>query len=233
MNYKIIFRDTLRLFGSSKLLWIFGVLAIVSEAVYRVTIYSIGKHPISCIPYPLVLIAIYFSAFAACGLIYSTHWIASQEPPTIAEAWHFSKTKVKRVFWLCFLSISLIMFSAFIPALVRWAEISALLAWFVYILATFFLNSLFSLSICTIVINNLESGLALWTGLRMVFNNILPLVVLNFVYLILQILIMEATGNTFFGIVVVVPLTVTMTLAYRAFIAKVSYPALSNIQPSV
>ncbi len=232
MNYKIIFRDTLRLFGGSRLLWVFGAFAIVGEVVCRVSIYSIGKHPLSCIPYPLVLIAIYFSAIAICGLIYLTHWIASQEHPTFAEAWHFSKAKVKRVFWLYFLSIPVVMFSVFIPATVRLSEISTLLTWFVCILATFFLDSLLILSVCTIVINNLESGLALWTGLHIVFNNFLHVMILNGIYLILQVLIMSAFGNTFFGTVVVVPFTVTMTLAYRVFIAKVSYPALSNVQPA-
>jgi len=122
------------------------------------------------------------------------------------------------------------MFSVFIPELVRLSEISALLTWFVGILAMFFLNSLITLSICTIVINNLESGLALWTGLQIVFNNFLHVMVLSGIYLLLQILIMGALGNTFFGIIVVVPFTVTMTLAYEIFIAKASYPALSNIQ---
>jgi len=232
MNYKTIFLDTIRLFRASKLLWIFGVFAIVSDVVNRISIYSIGKHPVSCIPYPLVLIAIYFSSIAVCGLIYSANQIASNQTSTFSEAWEFCKTKVKRVFWFYFLSIPLVMFSVFIPELVRLSEISALITWFVGILATFFLNSLFTLSICTIAINNLESGLALWTGLLIVFNNFPHVMVLNGIYLILQILIMGATGNTFFGIIVVVPLTVTMTLAYRVFITKTSYPALSNIQPT-
>ena len=232
MNYKIIFRDTLRLFGGSKLLWIFGTLAIFSSVVNRISIYSIGKHPVSCIPYPLVLIAIYFSSMAVCGLIYSANQMVSNQTSTFSEAWEFCKTKVKRVFWLYFLSIPLVMFSLFIPELVRLSDISALLTWVVGMLAIFFLNSLFTLSICTIAINNLESGLALWTGLLIVFNNFLHVMVLSGIYLILQILIMSALGNTFFGIVVVVPFTVTMTLAYRVFIAKASYPALSNIQPT-
>jgi len=232
MNYKTIFSDTIRLLGGSKLLWIFGAFAIVSEVVYRVSMYSIGKNPLSCIPYPLVLVTIYFSSLAICSLIYLTHWTVSEEHPTFAEAWHFGKTKVKRVFWLYFLSIPLVMISVFIPELVRLSEISVLLTSFVGILATFFLNSWLILSICTIVINNLESGLALWTGLQIVFNNFLAVMVLSGIYLILQILIMGALGNTFFGIVVVIPLTVTITLAYRVFIAKGSYPALSNIQPT-
>jgi hypothetical protein len=38
-------------------------------------------------------------------------------------------------------------------------------------------------------------------------------------------------GNAIFETVLLIPLTVTMTLAYRVFVAKGSYPALSNIQP--
>jgi hypothetical protein len=159
--------------------------------------------------------------------------MASYQMSTFSEVWEFCKTKVKRVFWLYFLSIPLVMFSVFIPELVRLSEISALLAWFVGMLATFFLNAVITLSICTIVINNLEeSGLALWTGLRIVFNNFLHVMFLSSIYLFLQILIMGALGNTFFGILVIVPFTVTMTLAYQVFIAKASYPALSNIQPT-
>jgi len=97
---------------------------------------------------------------------------------------------------------------------------------------TFLLGSVFTLSICTIVINNLEAGLALWTGLSIVVNNIFHVLLLNAIFIILQIVVNLSIGNGLFGIFFIVPLTVTMTLAYRAFIAKGSYPALSNIQPT-
>ena len=232
MKYKNVFRDTLRLFGTSKLLWIFGAFTAGSEVIYRVSIYSIGKHPVSCIPYPLVLIAIYLSLVAKAGLIYSANQVMSNQTPTFSEAWGFCKTKVKKILGLYFVSIPLIMFTVFIPELIKMSEISAVLAGFTEMIATFFLSSLFTLSICAITINNLDSALALWIGLVIVFKNFLQVMVVSGIYLILQIFIMGAFGNTFFGILVFAPFTVTLALAYRAFVAKNSYPAIEISQPT-
>lgn len=232
MNYKIIFRDTLRLFRESKLLWIFGAIAFVSEVIFRGSIYSIGKPPVPCIAYPLFFISLYFLLLAKCSLVYSTNQVLSEQKPTYSEVWGFCKTKVRRIAGLYFLSIPLVMFAVFVVEIVLMSEISALLTGFVGLLVTFFLTSFFTLSICTIVIHNLEAGLALWTGLSIAVNNFFHVVILNSIFLILQIALNLSIGNGLFGIFFIIPLTVTMTLAYRGFIAKGSYPALSNIQPT-
>ncbi len=233
MNYRILFRDTLRLFRESKLLWILGMFCFVSEAIYRASVYSIGKPPVPCIAYPLFFISLYVSFVAKCSLIYSANQILSEQKPTYAEAWGFSKTKLRRIAWLYFLSIPLLMLSGLIVMMVALSEISIVLTWVVdLVITSFFLGSLFTFSICTIVIYNLEAGLALWTGLAIVGNNFFHVVVLNSIFLILQIGLNLLVGNTLPGIFLIAPLTVTMTVAYRAFIAKGSYPALSNIQPT-
>ncbi len=233
MNYRSIFRDTFRLFRESKLLWILGIFSFVSEAIYRASVYSIGKPPVPFIAYPLFFISLYISFVAKCSLIYSANQILSEQKPTYAEAWEFSKTKLGRIAWLYFLSIPLVMFSAFIVVLIALSEISTSLTWVVDLfISSFFLGSLFTFSICTIVIHNLEAGLALWTGLSIAVNNFFQIVVLNSIFLILQIGLNLLVGNALPGIFLIAPITVTMTAAYRAFIAKGSYPALSNIQPT-
>ena len=226
MNYRIIFRDTLRLFRESRLLWMLGAIAFVSEAIFRVSIYSIGSPPVPRIAYPLFFISLYFSFVAKCSLIYTTNQIVSEQKPTYSEAWEFSKTKWRRILWLYFLSVPLVMFAIFLVGIVLFSEISTSLTWFMDVLVSLLLGSVFTLSICTIVTHNLEAGLALWTGLSIVVNNFFHLVVLNSIFLILQLAVNIAVGNGLLGILFVVPFTVTMTLAYRGFIAKGSYPAL-------
>jgi hypothetical protein len=233
MNYRIIFRDTLRLFRESKLLWILGMFLFASEAIYRASIYSIGKPPVSCFAYPLLFVSLYVSFVARCSLIYSANQILSEQKPSYSEAWGFSKTKLRSIVGLYFLSVPIVIFSVFIVTIVALSEISASLTWVVDLFVTsFFLGSLFTLSICTIVIHNLEAGLALWTGLLILFNNFFHVIVLNSIFLILQIALNLLIGNALPGIFLLIPFSVTMTVAYRAFIAKGSYPALSNIQPT-
>jgi hypothetical protein len=232
MNYKIIFRDTLRLFRDSKLLWILGVVSFVSEVIFRVSIYSIGQPPVPGIAYPLFFIFLYFSFVAKCSLIYTTNQILSDQKPTFSEAWGFSKSKMRRILWLYFLSIPFVMFAVFLVGIVLLSEINTSLTWFMDVLVTLLLGSVFALSICTIVIHDLEAGLALWTGLLIVANNFFHVVVLNSIFFALQLVVNIAVGNGLLGVFFVVPLTVTMTLAYRVFITKGSYPALSNIQPT-
>jgi len=232
MNYKNIFRDTFRLFQESKLIWILGAFAFISEAVYRISKYSIEKDSASCISYLLLVVTLYFSFLAECGLIYSVNQILSDQNPTFSEVWGFCKTKIRSMIGFFFYSFPLIMFIVFIVELFSLSQINASLTFFVGMFATFFLNSLFTIFICTIAINNLQAGPALWTGLLIVFNNFFHIIVLNCIFLVIQIFLNWSTKTTLFGILLNVPLTVTMTLAYKVFITKVSYPALSDVQPT-
>src|SRR5690349_8730185 len=178
MNYKILFRNTLRLFRESRLLWLLGAIAFVSEAIFRVSIYSIASPPVPRIAYPLFLISLYFSFVAKCSLIYSTHQIVSEHKPTYSEAWEFSETKWKRILWLYFLSVPLVMFAIFLVGTLLLSEISTSLTWVMDVLVTLLLGSVFTLSICPMVTHNLEAGLALWTGVSIVMNNFLHVVML-------------------------------------------------------
>jgi len=229
MNYKTIFRDTLRLFGSSKLLWIFGAFSFGSEFLYGVTIYSIGKHPVACIPYPLLLLAISFSFIAKAGLIFSTKQVVSGQSATFSTTWDFCTAKMKSV-GLYFVSFPLLFVSVFTLRIFAWSKVTGLGAWFVGMQVTYFFISLLTMSMCTVVIHNLTARPALWTGFLIVVSNFPQLIALNSIYIVLHLLVVGAIENAYFGFLVLVPSTVTMTLAYQLFIARVSYPTLSNAQ---
>jgi hypothetical protein len=229
MNYRVLLCNTFKVFRESRLVWFLGAIFFVSEFILKISVYSLGNPPVPCIAYPLFFISLYFSFMAKSSLIYSTSQIASAQEPTNTEAWELGKLKFRKILGLYFLGVPLVMFSVFIVVLVVLSELNTFLTLAVYLLITFFLGSLFTLSICSIVIRNLEPGLALWTGLSMVVNNFIHIIVVNGIFLALQILLNLSIGNGFFGIFFIVPLTVAMTLAYQEFIKKDSYPALSNI----
>lgn len=218
------------MFQKSKLLWIIGAFLFSSEVVYRVSVYSIGNRPDYWFPYPLMLIAVFLSFLAKVGLIYSTNQMVSDQTPTFSEVWDFCKSRVKPIFGLYFVNIPLIMFSVLLVTVVVLSVPSVSLTFLVGILLDFLFNAVFTISICTIVINNLEAGPSLWTGVLIVINNFFHVIALSSVYFILQILLSQTLGIGLLGIFLIVPLTVTMTLAYRVFVTKDSYPALSNLQ---
>jgi hypothetical protein len=233
MNYKAVFHDTIRLFRESKLLLILGAITFVSEAFYRGVSDSVGKFLLPWPAYPLFFIALYVSFVARCGLIYAANAVFSERKPTFSEVWNFNRTKFVRIAGLFFLSIPLLMFSGLIVTMVSLSEISSALTGFVNLFVNyFFLGSLFALSICAIVVHNLDAGRALWIGLLLVFKNIVPVIVLNSIFLVLHIVLHLLIGNILSTAFLVVPLTVTMTLVYRVLIAKDSYAALLNIQPT-
>jgi hypothetical protein len=229
MNYRIIFRDTLRLFGSSKLPWILGAFSFGSEFLYGVTVYSIGKQPVACIPYPLLLLAISFSFIAKTGLIFSTKQIASFQHITFSATWNFCTAKMKSL-GLYFVSFPLLFVSVFTLQIFAWSKVTGLSGWFVGMQLIYFLISLLTMSMCTVVIHDLTARHALWTGFLIVVRNFPQLITLNSIYIVLHILVVGAIENAYFGFLVLVPFTVTITLAYQLFVEKVSYPALSNVQ---
>jgi hypothetical protein len=153
----------------------------------------------------------------------------SGQNPSFSATWNFCTGKIKRV-GLYFVSFPLLFFSVFTLQIFSWSKITGLGAWFVGIELTYFLISLFTMSICTVVIHNLAVRPALWTGLLIVVSNFPQVIALNSIYILLHLLVVGAAGNATFGFLVLVPFTVTMALAYQMFIDRVSYPALSNTQ---
>jgi hypothetical protein len=229
MNYKVIFRETIRLFGGYKLPWIFGALIIVCEVVQGGVAKSIENNNATCIRYPLLLLAIYVSLVSKAGLIYSTNQLSTGQTTTFSDVWNFCKTKLFRILGLYFISIPLVMFAVFIPELVKMSDISSQLTFVVALLVSIFLTSLYTLGICAVVNNDMGAGMALWVGLQIVFNKFLHVLTISSFYFILQLLLVVAASNMFLRVIVFVPFTVTMTLAYQVFIVKDSYPALSKI----
>jgi hypothetical protein len=229
MNYKTIFRDTLRVFGNAKVLWIFGAFSFGSEFLLGVTIYSIGKHPVACIPYPLLLLAICFSFIAKAGLIYSTERIISGQSIPFSATWNFCTAKLRNA-GLYFVSLPLLLVSVFTLRIFAWSKVTGLSGWFIGMQLAYFFISLLIMSMCTVVIHNLGARPALWTGFLIVISNFPQVLVLNSIYILFHLLVVGVIENAYFGFLVLVPFIVTMTLAYRLFIAKVPYPALSNAQ---
>ena len=232
MDYKNIFLSTLQLFRKSKLVWIFGSLAIINEIIYRASKYSIAQHPSYYALYLLVVVTLYFSFLTECGLIYSANQILSNHNPTFSEVWAFCKSKARTLIAFYFYSFPIILFIVFIVELFRASQISVSLTIFIGMFGTFFLNSLVTIFICTVALNNLNALFAFWTGFSIVLNNFFHIIVLNCIFLIIQIFLTWSTKNTLFGIFLNVPLTVTIMLAYKEFITKNSYPTLSNAQPT-
>jgi hypothetical protein len=230
MNYRIILRDTLRLFQKSKLIWFLGAISFVSELFVYGVPSAIRNNPTFACSYFVFFAFLYLVYISKCSLIYAANQILSEQNPTFSDAWNFSKTKLKTIGGLYFLSIPLVMFAVLIVALFAWSGLDPVVAQFVNLVVTSFLTSLFTLSICTIVIHNLDSAIALWTGLLIVFNNFFPVVILNGIFLFIEVGVSFLTGNVFLSIFLYIPLTVTMTVVYRALIAKGSYPSLSNTQ---
>jgi hypothetical protein len=184
--------------------------------------YFIERDPANCIPYPFVLIALYFSFFAKCGLIYATNQFASKQYTTFSAVWGFCKTKMKSILGFYLLSFPLVLLAF------RLSELNFVLAWVVDTVITFLITSFFAISICTIAINNLGAGLGLLYGFLVMYKKFFHIVILSSVYILIQILLTWLTGNVLLGVILMVPLTVTMTLAYREFVTGVSYPMPSN-----
>ena len=230
MNYRIILRDTLRIFQKSKPIWLLGAISFVSELFVYAVPSAIRKNPTFGCSYFVFFGFLYVAYVSKCGLIYSTNQILSEQSPTFSDAWNFSKTKLKTIGGLYFLSIPLVMFAILIVVLFAWSGLDPVLARFVNLVVTSFLTSLFTLSICSIVIHKLDSAIALWTGFLIVFNNFFPVVMLNGIFLFIEVGLSLLTGNVFLSIFLYIPLTVTMTVVYRTLITKGSYPSLSNTQ---
>jgi len=205
MNYFELFRESISLALTNKIILVFGLLSAViffipSSTYFRENIILI------CVFLAIELIIIAVSMIAIAGLIYSVHQIIVSKEVSFSEGWAKGRSSFLRIFLLIILLIPFILVGTIIGYLFLTNSQESLLIWLsIYVLGIMY-ASLYIFGTCAIVIDDLSSIKAIWTGLLITLKNFLRLLLISGIFISLEIL---ALGSIFV-ILLLIPLQLNL-----------------------
>jgi hypothetical protein len=250
MNYSQTFRDTIHILQTTKLAWLFGLIALLPAMTSSLARFVPDNLLFSFIYILASFVILCFSLACVGGFIYVVYQKTLEQKFSFSDVWFHSKIN----FWAIFGSSFPVIFLAFLTSIVLEEVIpNSSLHWYITFIGSWFMGSAVIFSICAIMINNVKAMPALWTGflialriffhvliiactallIRALFAGLIIGILRIFEYSSIQKIMGVPIQSTLLGIVfriLMIPISAFLTLAYLKFTEKISYPALSNQQ---
>jgi hypothetical protein len=173
MYYFQILKDSYRIFRSSKLILVFGLLSTLMSLELPFLNYIRSSIILSCLFFLFFFASFYITLVSEGGLIFLIHRVSQNENTTFPEVWHQGRLKVLPVLGL----ILLVTLPVFVWILL-WRIIAnlaphSLLPWLSAIIQNILLTSFSVFGLCAIIINGISILNAAWTSILITFNNLL------------------------------------------------------------
>ena len=185
MNYLQIFKDAIRLFRTSRLIWIFGIFSILPNLYHPIYQFAKGSFTLLCLAAAIGFALIPFSLIGEGGLIHITYQKLFDNNPNFSEAWLSGRTRIYRLIGVLLLSglgyLILYLIFYFIGLQIPGSSF----LWIGAIILSTFPESLYTFGICAVIINHAKVVAAAWTGLLITLNNLFRvLIIFGIVFLI-------------------------------------------------
>jgi hypothetical protein len=213
MNYIEIFRESVRIFRTTKPIWIFGALSLLITLPLDLSS-SVRNNPVLPFVYlPILLAGLLITCIATGGLYYAIHQASLNKHVSFSDGWQHGKSKALQCAGLIVISIPFLLIGAVFARIIPVELHSSPLPWLLALLGNALLVPFLSFGFSAILIDDVKVLAAAWTSFRILiygnnFFHVLVIVgsmfILRFVVtgLIVAILI---TG--LFGVVLPTPLT--------------------------
>lgn len=232
MNYLQITKDSLRLFRSAKLVWVFGFLSLLISLVLPLAS-SLSKlvrgFPILfCLFYIAFLVIFLVSFIAEGGLIYAIHQAFLNKALTFSEAWSQSKSKIFRIIGLSFiLGIPVILIPLFLLKTISALIPTSPILWFLALINETLISSFFTFGLCAIMIDDVKAWAAAWTSLLVTTNNFFRVFVITGGIFLIRLLLIGAIVAIIKSGLLSVELPTPLVLDYPTYLKLTTTPFVS------
>ncbi len=215
MNYPQIFRDSLHIFRTTKLVWVFGFLSLLISLLPS-TLFSHDEPILYCI-YFIAFLSIWFVCILANGsLIYVIHQAFLNRTSTFVEVWHQGKLKIFRIIGLVLiLGIPKILSSLLLEGIIPTTITSTPFTWLLGLINDVFINSILTFGLCAIMIDDVKIWAAVGTSFLITFNSFsrvfVIIGVIFFIRTLLIYLVLAVLTSELFKVELPLPLTLDYT----------------------
>jgi hypothetical protein len=211
MNYLQILEESLRIFRTTKLAWVFGFIALLVTIPQPLSQSLRGDPFLVCIYLFVSLVIILISVTAYGGLIYLIYQTTLNRNPGFSEAWLHGGQKLFRNIGFALLITPVLI----VALIIYWnfavkAPTSPFL-WLLVLLITAFLGSLITFGLCAIMIDGVNAFAAAWTSFLITGNNYFRVLVIQgsvfFIRFLLIVLLFAVLASGLFKFDLTIPLT--------------------------
>lgn len=223
MHYIQILQDSLRLFRTTKLIWVFGFLSLLISLVPPKL--GSGELILNCL-YFIVFLSIFFVCYLAHGsLIYVIHEAFLNKTSTFADGWHQGKLKILRNIGLgLILGIPILLSSLLLVNAISATMPGSPFIWFFVLTNEVLASSILVFGLCAIMIDDVKTWAAVGTSFLITFNNFFHVfVVIGLIFIIrtlLTYLMLAVLASGLFKVELPLPLT----LDYTSYIELLKIP---------
>lgn len=187
-----LLKDSVHLLRHNKLVWIFGLLSILSTSLPSLSEVTYKDPGFQWFYFILLFAASIVSIIALGCFTYVVFQGAQDKNPTFSEAWIQGKSKFWRIFVLLFIYFSMPLLtgvcSMMVSAIIPNKTTAVPFLWVLGLIANVFYSPLIIFGICAIVIDGLKVWAAAWTGFQIAASNFFRVLLVIIVLALIKIL---------------------------------------------
>ena len=211
MNYIQILQDSLHLFRTTKLIWVFGFLSLLITIPLS-SFPSVRDNPVlACIYLPIFIGGLILTMTATGGFYHVIHQASLSNNVPFSEAWSRGKSKMLRNIGLILLSIPLFLIGGYFIRLVTIRAPTSPFLWLIFFAVGLFISSFFTFGFCAVMIHNVKVLAAAWTSLLITIKNLSRVLVISgsiyLVRLLITALVVTFLASGLFRVELPTPLT--------------------------
>jgi hypothetical protein len=189
MNYIQILKDSLHLFRTTGLIWVFAFLSLILTNPL-IPSQSLRDNPVLACLYLLILIGVLILTMTATGSLYYVIYQASlKRNVSFFEAWLQGKSKMLRNIGLILVSIPIFLIGGFLIRLMTTKLPTSPLLWLLVFGGNLFIAAFFTFGFCAIAIDHVKVWAAARTSLLITTKNFFRVSVITASMYLIRLLI--------------------------------------------
>ena len=224
MNYFEIIKDSIRIFRTTKIIWLFGFLALIPNIIGTMMDKSRLNINLDCAIMLILLISLYFGIISQGGLVYLIHQKILNNEIAFKDAWVQSKKKIGSIIGLLVIISAMSLIPSLIYLYFNYHTPYSPLLWILTWIIDMFFTTQFIFGVCAIMMDDIGAFSAARLSFLVTLNNYFPVIIINtlkdIVYLLLTrlIVVIFVIGNNFQGI------SIDSILKYQIYIHGMKLP---------
>jgi hypothetical protein len=189
MNYIQILQDSLQLFRTTRLIWVFAFLSLILT-IPLIPSQSLRDNPVlACIYLPILIGGLILSMTATGSLYYAIYQVSLKRNVSFSEAWVQGKSKMLYNIGLILVSIPILLIGAFFIRLITAKLPTSPLLWLIVFGESLFIVTFSTFGFCAIAIDNVKVLASAWTSLLITINNFFRVSVITASMFLIRLLI--------------------------------------------
>lgn len=179
MNYLQILKESLHIFRTTKLVWVFGFSSLLIT-IFQPSPQSMRGDPfLICVYFFVLLVSVFISIIAYGGLIYLIYQLTLNRNPGFSEVWLQGGQRLFRNIGFILLLTPALFVVLVIYYMIAFKAPASPFLWLFVLMIIASLASMITFGFCAIMIDDVNAFAAVWTSFLIILNNFFRVLVIQ------------------------------------------------------